>query len=442
MNAMSLGISLGTRPAAVLVGDDGTVVTGIVGRTSSTTAVAELLDQVLRGHDVRTVARVMVAGLGETSTAVIPRDAERVGVLRLAAPTTTSVPPMFGWPQALTAIVGGPTAVVAGGHDYDGRPRCELDIAAVEEFARTCRANDIRACAVVGTNSQSASAHETAAASTVADILGPGTVVTLGGAAGGIGLIERENVTILDAATTARTERVAAEMAQLLGNCGVDAPMHVIGGDGTLMSVPDMIGQPSRVRESTRAGALAGIRHEHSLEDALVVHESPTYTYVTAIADGIPWESHHNATVFGVPTSSTGLWKTRIDQRSMSPKLPQLIARMRSWLGQAPVVLLTASSATNALCPPPILHSQLGPLAGAVGAATAHAGGSVDRVYRFVDRTYAECVAAARADAVDAAIRAGADPARIEIVRFRDTPLTYVTSTCVRLSAMATGPLE
>lgn len=442
MTATSMGISLSTRPAAVLLDANGDTVADAKAADSKASSITEMLRTLLHEHKAHRVTAVMVAGLGEVSTSRIPIDAEQVGVLRIAGPTTTSVPPMFGWPDPLTRAVGGPAAVVAGGHEYDGTERCNLDTGAIVDFARSCKTLSIRAFAIVGTNSQSMPTHETAAAAIVTDIVGPHANVTLGAAASGIGLIERENVTILDSSISARSARVAAEMTHILAALGVDAQMHVVSGDGTLMSVADMIRHPLRVRESTRAGVIGGIRHEHDLADALVVHASPTHSYVTAITDGLPWENHHTATMFGVPISSTGLWKTRIPRELLEAKLPRLVTRMRSWLGDAPVVFLTASETPQTLCPEPVLASRLGHVAGALGAATAFAGGTIDRVYPFGDSTYAECVAAARADAVDAAVRAGADPAKIEIVRFRDTPLTYVNSTCVRLRATAIGPLK
>ncbi|MDV6270647.1 hydantoinase/oxoprolinase N-terminal domain-containing protein [Rhodococcus globerulus] len=442
MTATSMGISLGTCPAAVLLDANGAMIADAKATDSRASSITEMLRTVLHEHKAHRITAVMVAGLGEVSTSRIPIDAEKVGVLRIAGPTTASVPPMFGWPGQLTRAVGGPATVVAGGHEYDGSERCNLDTGAIVDFAQSCKRLSIKAFAIVGTNSQSMPTHESAAATIVRDIVGAHAIVTLGGAAGGIGLIERENVTILDSAISARSARVSTEMTHILGALGVDAQMHVVGGDGTLMSVADMIRHPLRVRESTRAGVIGGIRHEHDLADALVVHASPTHSYVTAITDGLPWESHRTATMFGVPTSSTGLWKTRIPQELLEAKLPRLVTRMRSWLGDAPVVSLTSSTTPEPLCPGPILTSRLGHVAGALGAATAFAGGTIDRVYQFGDRTYAECVTAARADAVDAAARAGADPAKIEVVRFRDTPLTYVSSTCVRLSATATGPLK
>ncbi|MGC0367191.1 hypothetical protein ABH922_005243 [Rhodococcus sp. 27YEA15] len=442
MTATSMGISLSTRPAAVLLDANGDTVDDAEAVDSKASSIAEMLRTLLHEHQANRITAVMVAGLGEVSTSRLPIDAEKVGVLRIAGPTTTSVPPMFGWPDSLTRAVGGPATVVAGGHEYDGTERCDLDTGAVVDFARSCKTLSIRAFAIVGTNSQSMPTHESAAAAIVTDIVGPQATVTFGSAASGIGLIERENVTILDSAFSARSARVAAEMTHILRTLGVDAQMHVVSGDGTLMSVADMIRHPLRVRESTRAGVIGGIRHEHDLADALVVHASPTHSYVTAITDGLPWESHHTATMFGVPTSSTGLWKTRIPRELLEAKLPRLVNRMRSWLGDAPVVFLTASGNPQPLCPGTVLASRLGHLAGALGAATAFAGGTIDRVYPFRDSTYAECVAAARADAVDAAVRAGADPAKIEIARFRDTPLTYVNSTCIRLRATAMGPLK
>ena len=58
----------------------------------------------------------------------------RVGCVRLAASEDDVVPPLFGWPADLLAVVRGGTAVLRGGCAYDG--------------ARTDRPSDVHLAAV------------------------------------------------------------------------------------------------------------------------------------------------------------------------------------------------------------------------------------------------------------------------------------------------------
>jgi hypothetical protein len=68
--------------------------------------------------------------------------------------------------------------------------------------------------------------------------------------------------------------------------------------------------------------------------------------------------------------------------------------------------------------------------------------GEVDRVFSYGkdgrDDALAEAVRLAR----DEAIRAGADPAHVEVVEIDEVPLAYLTDPVARVRVKAAGPLR
>lgn len=80
-------------------------------------------------------------------------------------------------------------------------------------------------------------------------------------------------------------------------------------------------------------------------------------------------------------------------------------------------------------------------VANAFGAAIAEASGEVDRVYRYETMKREDCLDDAKRLATDAAVRAGADPARVRITSVAEVPMTYVPGSGCRVLVKAAGPL-
>jgi N-methylhydantoinase A/oxoprolinase/acetone carboxylase beta subunit len=86
-----------------------------------------------------------------------------------------------------------------------------------------------------------------------------------------------------------------------------------------------------------------------------------------------------------------------------------------------------------------VVRPTRGNVANAVGAAIALAGGRADRLCEFGDR--ASAVEEASRAAIEKAIQAGADPARVEVVDVLETPVSYATRPTLKVSVKAAGPL-
>ena len=75
-----------------------------------------------------------------TNAVVQRRDLTRVGAVRIGLPASASLPPFADWPEDLAGIVRGEVTLIAGGHEYDGRPIVPFDEPAMREAARRIRA--------------------------------------------------------------------------------------------------------------------------------------------------------------------------------------------------------------------------------------------------------------------------------------------------------------
>ncbi len=161
-----------------------------------------------------------------TNAFVEARHLCRVGVLRLGAPATLAIRPLIDWPAALKSAVHGHTEIIGGGFNYDGRPITPLSHHEVIRAAREFRARGIDVVAVSSVFAPVNTDQELEVERILRDEM-PGARISISSQIGRIGLIERENAAVMNAALQPMAERVIDSFRRALLNLGLRAPFYV-----------------------------------------------------------------------------------------------------------------------------------------------------------------------------------------------------------------------
>ena len=225
-----------------------------------------------------------------------------VAVLRVGAPSSTAVRPFFGWPDELVAAVGGHARIVRGGVEYDGREIVPFDAADTRSFFESVRGR-VDAVAISAVFSPMSPDHELAAADIARDVLGSDVIVSLSHEIGSLGLIPRENATILNAALTAVAREVADALTASLEAHAIDASVLFAQNDGTLMALDYAVRFPILTIGSGPANSIRGAAFLTGLSDALVADVGGTSTDFGMLVNGFPRESAANVDIGGVSTN-------------------------------------------------------------------------------------------------------------------------------------------
>lgn len=298
-----VGIDVGgTNTDAVLLDEDRTILAAV--KRPSTfdieSGVRASLEAVLDGQD-RSAVRLAMLGTTQCTNAIVERRGlRRVGVLRIGAPATTAIPPLADWPQDLREAVLADARVIAGGHHFDGREIAPLDVAAVRRAASDwCGA--VEAVAVAGVFSPANPGHEKQALELLREQLD--VPISISCEIGSIGLLERENATVMNAALTGVAERATSGFVQALEGAGVTATPYLSQNDGTLMTLAHAREYPvltvaSGPTNSLRGGALLSGR-----SDAIVIDVGGTTADLGALRAGFPRESGVAVDIGGVLTN-------------------------------------------------------------------------------------------------------------------------------------------
>jgi N-methylhydantoinase A/oxoprolinase/acetone carboxylase beta subunit len=300
-----IGIDVGgTNTDAVLI-EDGAVAGAVKAPTSADVtggilaALAKLAATgVIAG---KRIDAVMIGTTHFINAVVQRRHLSRVGALRLGLPSGASLPPFCDWPADLAELVRGGVWMVEGGHEYDGRPFMPLDREAVAAAAREMRAKGITAVAISSVFSPLDPSHEKEAAAIVAAEY-PQAVITISSDLGRIGLLERENAGLLNAALTDLARDTIAAFEQAIRESGIAAPLFITQNDGTVAEAHLAMKLPVYSFASGATNSMRGAAYLSGIDDAMVADVGGTTTDIGQLRAGFPREANSVVEVGGVRT--------------------------------------------------------------------------------------------------------------------------------------------
>ncbi len=300
-----IGIDVGgTNTDAVLL-EDGAVRHAV--KTPTTADVTGGIQATLRrlldesGTGGPAVGAVMIGTTHFTNAVVQRRDLTRSAALRICLPAARTLPPFVDWPPDLRAVVAGPVHMARGGYEVDGQPIAPFDADGVRAAARALHADGVRAVAVTAAFSPLNPDMERQAADILAEEC-PGARITLSHELGRIGLLARENVSLLNAALVPMALRTVEAFGQALAAAGIAAPLYITQNDGTVVSSGEAAAYPVRSFASGPTNSLRGAAFLSGLDRALVVDVGGTTSDVGSLVNGFPREANNVVEVGGVRT--------------------------------------------------------------------------------------------------------------------------------------------
>ena len=248
------------------------------------------------------VAAVMIGTTHFTNAVVERRRLESTACVRLGLPATRALPPMVDWPDELRQTLGGHVYLAHGGHEFDGRPISPLDPAELRRIAADIGEHGIGSVAVSSVFSPVNAEFEREAAELLASEL-PGVAVSLSHELGRVGLLERENATIMNACLRSLAAEIVAAFRSSLAELGIDAPVYLSQNDGTLMSVEHAERYPVATFASGPTNSMRGAAFLSGLDDCAVVDIGGTTADVGMLQHGFPREAAVAVDIGGVRTN-------------------------------------------------------------------------------------------------------------------------------------------
>ena len=273
--------------------------------------------QALGGLDPAQFSSVTLVALSTTlaTNAIVEGDGQKVGML---------IMPPYGRHEP-GDIPHAPLAVVPGQLEITGEEIAPVDTDAARRAARRMVAREgVNAFAVSGFAGSVNPTHELAVRDAIREETG--CLVVCGHELSDLlNFKTRAYTAMFNARLIPRLVRLIKDLESVLAAAGIDAPIVVVKGDGTLMSAAAAAERPVETVLSGPAASVSGARFLTGRNTALVVDMGGTTTDTAALDNGIVSISEAGSTVGGHRTHvkalairTTGLGGDSLIQRKLS----------------------------------------------------------------------------------------------------------------------------
>ncbi|MCI9889473.1 hydantoinase/oxoprolinase family protein [Micrococcales bacterium 31B] len=304
---MRIGIDVGgTNTDAVLLDGRTVLATVKTATTADVTSGIEAAVRALREQSRVAAERVQAVMIGTTHfiNALIERKhLARTACVRLGAPASAALPPFTAWPADLVEAIGGVGYLAHGGHEFNGEPISALDEKELRDIAAQIAASGARSVAISSVFSPINTEFEVRAAEVLRDALGPDTHLSLSHEVGRIGLLERENATIINAALRDLAGRIVDALTESLLGSGIAAPIYLSQNDGTLMDVAHARNYPVATFASGPTNSMRGAMVLTGFDTCAVIDVGGTTADIGIVSGGFPRLAGTEVSVAGVRTN-------------------------------------------------------------------------------------------------------------------------------------------
>ncbi|MEK4495993.1 hydantoinase/oxoprolinase family protein [Ureibacillus sp. FSL W8-0352] len=518
MGTYRIGIDVGgTHTDAVLLDENNEIVSETKASTTPdvTTGIYNAMHKVITEANVdRENIRYAMLGTTHCTNAIVERKGlNNVAVVRIGAPATLAVKPLTGVPEDLKEALGKYVYLVRGGHEFDGREIAALDEAHLYEIANEVKGK-VDSIAITSVFSPVSRVHEERARDIFAEVLGPDVAISLSSEIGSVGLLERENATILNASVVNVAKTAADGFIQALKNEGINANVFFGQNDGTLMSVDYAVKYPIFTVACGPTNSLRGASYLADLTDAIVVDVGGTTSDVGILVNSFPRESSLEVEIGGARTNfrmpdlvSIGLGGGTIIRMkdngdftigpdSVGYRLPEkalifggdtltatdvavalgkaelgdpakvahldrallervyakmvemveeAIDKMKTSADPIPVILVGGGSIllpTELEGASEVIRPEHSGVANAIGSAISQVSGQIEKIYLLDEVGRENALEAAKEEAKEEAVTAGANKDSLVIVDIEDVPLAYLPGNATRIRVKVAGELR
>lgn len=310
MSTYKIGIDVGgTNTDAVLLDEQCRVIQSVKTPTTADieSGIYQALALLLADNKINTLAiKYVMIGTTHATNAIIQREnLARTAAIRICLPAGQAIEPMFTWEEDLKEAIGNTYFFVHGGCEFDGRPLQlqDLDVNECSQVLHQVKEKGIESLAVTSIFSSVSDGYEKAFERLAKEILGQDFPVTLSSEIGKVGLLERENATILNACLVKVIDKVAAGLENALMRYNIEALIYFSQNDGTTISLDTAKRYPILTIGSGPTNSIRGAAYLSNLSDCIVCDIGGTSTDIGILTKGFPRESSLAVEIGGIRTN-------------------------------------------------------------------------------------------------------------------------------------------
>lgn len=306
--SIRIGIDVGsTNTDGVALDENNTLLTQEKFQTTEdiSTGLFQALLKVIEDikEDKKNIRQIMIGTTHGLNAITSRRDLANVLAIRIGLPAGEGIPPLSDWPSDLKQAIGNNVIMVKGGHEYTGEEIVAFSEKELKEKLRQY-IGKVNSVAITSIFSFVNPDHELRAESVVRKVMGEDVLITLSHKIGGLGLLERENSTILNAAIRPLMIKIISSIKDMLEKLNVtNVKIYFAQNDGTVASSEFIRDFPIFTVAGPISNSIRGAYVLTGIENAVVFDVGGATTNVGVLMHGYPRESSNPIIIGGVRTN-------------------------------------------------------------------------------------------------------------------------------------------
>lgn len=302
-----IGIDVGgTNTDAVLVSQDNQIIAKTKQSTTLdvSSGIENALQEVISAANISTdLIKYIMLGTTHCTNALVERKAlNRIGAIRIGLPASKAVPTMVDYPKDLKKLLGKHLHLVHGGYEFDGRLISPLDKEEINQKLKSMK-GEIDSLAITGIFSKTLPDQEKQVAVWASEILGEEVKISCSYEIGGLGLLERENACILNAALQGVATKMVQAFQDTVLRLNLNSELFIGQNDGTLMSLDQVQNFPVLTISSGPTNSIRGAGSLSKVNNGVVIDVGGTTSDGGVLINYFPRESTRAAQIGGVLTN-------------------------------------------------------------------------------------------------------------------------------------------
>ncbi|NGX59611.1 MAG: Acetophenone carboxylase gamma subunit [Chlamydiae bacterium] len=302
---MIIGVDIGgTNTDAVLIDENENLI--CFAKTATTedisygfyTAVKKALEKSRVRPD--TIKGIYVGTTHATNAILQKKNLNQVGVIRLAGQRPDVLPVAYAWPKDLRDAVLFGSETIGGGFECHGGELSPLSDVEIRDAVKKLLENGVNSIAVIGVFSPLNDKQEKRVAEIIQECAGPLFPISVSSQIGGIGFIERENSTIINASLKKVMQMGFVSLQNKCDQLKLSCPLMITQNDGSLISIERAIEYPVLTISAGPTNSFIGGSKLAGLEDAIVVDIGGTSSDAGIVRRGFPLRSLNKSNIGGI----------------------------------------------------------------------------------------------------------------------------------------------
>jgi N-methylhydantoinase A/oxoprolinase/acetone carboxylase beta subunit len=304
-SSYTIGVDIGgTNTDAVLVNCDDEIICAV--KTVTTDDISQgfftVLSQILLKSSIQPdeVTGIFLGTTHATNAILQKQGLFRVGVIRIAGQRPEALPVAFNWPKNLRETVVAGSETISGGLECHGGVLAPFRREEAYRAIKSLIERGVDSLAIVGVFSPLSGEQEKEVANILRETVGGQFPVSLSHEIGGIGFIERENSTILNAALKKVMQQGFRSLEMICDRMGFICPLMISQNDGSLIELERAMQYPVLTISAGPTNSFIGGARLAKLENAIVIDIGGTSTDIGLIRHGFPMRSLNKSNIGGV----------------------------------------------------------------------------------------------------------------------------------------------